>query len=67
MAMLMPTVQVCEQPPTETNMEKPMERGVSPSRKAHLALKERLNRKAKRPPPLPVKKNSGSAGRAIDR
>ena len=35
-------------------MEKPNVRGPSPSRKAHLALGPQLNRKAKRPPPLPA-------------
>jgi hypothetical protein len=33
-------------------MEKPNVRGPSPSRKAHLALRQKLNRKAKSPPPL---------------
>jgi len=37
-------------------MEKPNARGPSPSRKAHLALGEKLNRKPKRPPRLPAKK-----------
>jgi hypothetical protein len=36
-------------------MEKPNVRGASPSRKAHLALREKLNRKSKPPPPFPVK------------
>ncbi|PYL19179.1 MAG: hypothetical protein DMF41_10390 [Verrucomicrobia bacterium] len=44
-------------------MEKPNARGPSPSRKAHLALQERLNRKPKRPPRLPIKKNFSSARR----
>jgi len=52
---------------TTTNMEKPSARGPSPSRKAYLALKEGLNRQTKRPPPLPMKKKSGNAVRAIDR
>jgi len=33
-------------------MEKSNVRGPSPSRKAHLALRQKLNRKAKPPPPL---------------
>jgi len=37
-------------------MEKPSARGPSPSRKAHRALGPRLNRKTKRPPPLPMRK-----------
>jgi len=36
-------------------MKKPNVRGPSPSRKAHQALRERLNRKAKTTTPLPVK------------
>jgi hypothetical protein len=48
------------------NMEKPNARGPSPSRKAHLALKERLNRKPKLPP-MPVKKNLSSARRTTPR
>jgi hypothetical protein len=36
-------------------MEKPNVRGASPSRKAHLALRDKLNRKSKPPPPLPLK------------
>jgi hypothetical protein len=36
-------------------MKKPNIRGPSPSRKAHLALRENLNRKFKPPPPLPAK------------
>jgi len=35
-------------------MEKPNVRGASPSRKAHLVLREKLNRKSKPPPPLPL-------------
>jgi len=46
-------------------MEKPSARGPSPSRKAHRALGSRLNRQTKRPPPLPAKKKSGNAVRAI--
>jgi hypothetical protein len=48
-------------------MEKPNARGPSPSRKAHLALKERLNRKLKRPPRLPIKKNSSGVHRMSHR
>jgi hypothetical protein len=44
-------------------MEKPNARGPSSNRKAHLALKERLNRKLKRPPLMPVKKNLSTARR----
>jgi hypothetical protein len=33
-------------------MEKPNVRGPSPSRNAHLELRQKLNRKAKSPPPL---------------
>jgi len=36
-------------------MKKPNVRGPSPGRKAHLALREKLNRKFKPPPRLPVK------------
>jgi len=36
---------------TFANMKKPNVRGLSPSRKAHLALREKLNRPDK-PPPL---------------
>jgi hypothetical protein len=48
-------------------MERPNARGPSPARKAHLALKESLNRKPKRPPRLPSNKNSSSARLLIDR
>jgi hypothetical protein len=37
------------------DMKKPNVRGPSPSRKAHLALREKLNRKSKPPPSLPAK------------
>jgi len=49
---------------TETayNMEKPTSRGPSPGRKAVHALGARLNRKPKRPPPLPSKKKVSTAG-----
>jgi hypothetical protein len=36
-------------------MKKPNVRGPSPSRKAHLALRNKLNRKSKTPPLLPAK------------
>jgi hypothetical protein len=39
-------------------MQKPTARGPTPSRKAHLALREKLNRKSKPAPPLPTNKNS---------
>jgi len=44
-------------------MEKPNVRGPSPSLKAHLALGEKLNRKAKTPPPLPLRTPVNSRGR----
>jgi hypothetical protein len=47
-------------------MEKPNARGPSPSRKAHIALRERLNRKSKLPP-VPVKKNLSTARRTTAR
>jgi hypothetical protein len=47
-------------------MEKPNARGPSPSRKAHLALREGLNRKPKLPP-MPVKKNLSTARRTTGR
>jgi len=34
--------------------------GPYPSRKAHLALREKLNRKSKPPPPLPESKKSAA-------
>jgi hypothetical protein len=37
------------------DMQKPNVRGPTPSRKAHLALREKLNRKSKPPPALPAK------------
>jgi hypothetical protein len=40
---------------TTNKMKKPNVRGPSPSRKAHLALREALNRKLKQPPPLRAK------------
>jgi hypothetical protein len=36
------------------DMEKPTARGPTPARKAHIALGEKLNRKSKPSPPLPV-------------
>jgi hypothetical protein len=41
-------------------MEKPNARGPTPSRKAHLALGEKLNRKVKPPPRLPAFANQPS-------
>jgi hypothetical protein len=41
--------------PAGQAMQKPNVRGPTPSRKAHLALREKLNRKSKPPPPLPAK------------
>ena len=48
-------------------MEKPSVRGPSPGRKAVRALGPRLNRKPKRPPSLPVKKNVPDPGRMVNR
>jgi hypothetical protein len=48
--------------PNEINMEKPSAHGPSPSRKAHCVLGPNLNRKTKRPPNLPAKKNSQKQG-----
>ncbi|HYY13952.1 MAG TPA: hypothetical protein VE758_05920 [Chthoniobacterales bacterium] len=50
---------------TTTPVKKPKVRGPSPSRKAHLALREKLNRKFKQPPALPRK--SLDKARAFDR
>jgi hypothetical protein len=36
-------------------MEKPTSHGPSPDRKAQHALREKLNRKSKPPPPFPAK------------
>ena len=49
-------------------MEKPNARGPTPSRKAHVALGEKLNRKEKPPPqmPAPARKNRAPARREID-
>jgi hypothetical protein len=42
-------------------MKNPNVRGPSPIRKTHLALRDKLNRKSKPPPPLPKKsKKTGS-------
>jgi len=46
-------------------MEKPTSRGPSPGRKAVHALGARLNRKSKRPPPLPLKKTVSNADRTL--
>jgi len=48
-------------------MEKPTARGPSPGRKAVHALGAKLNRKPKRPPPLPLKKKSSDADRPANR
>jgi len=48
-------------------MEKPSARGPSPGRKAVHALGARLNRKPKRPPPLPSKKKVSAADHTIVR
>jgi hypothetical protein len=72
-AALVPSVEVDNRRLAQTplqrlkiNMEKPNARGPSPSRKAHLALRERLNRKPKLPP-MPVKKNLSTARRTASR
>jgi hypothetical protein len=72
-AALVPSIEVDRQALAQlplqrlkTNMEKPSARGPSPSRKAHLALRERLNRKPKLPP-VPVKKNLSTARRTTGR
>ena len=49
------------------NMEKPTSRGPSPGRKAVHALGARLNRKPKRPPPLPSKKKVSDSDRTPNR
>jgi len=49
----------------DNTMKKPNVRGPSPSRKAHLALRENLNRKSKPPPSLRSK--SLDKARAFDR
>jgi hypothetical protein len=48
-------------------MEKPSAHGPSPGRKAVHALGAKLNRKPKRPPPLPSKKKSSNADRTLGR
>jgi hypothetical protein len=52
---------------TGNNMEKPSARGPSPGRKAVHALRGRLNRKPKRPPPLPLKKKISNSDRTANR
>jgi len=39
---------------TKIDMKKPNVRGPSPARKAHLALREKLNRKSKPAPAWPI-------------
>jgi len=51
----------------QINMEKPNARGPSPGRKAVNALGARLNRKSKRPPPLPSKKKVSDTDRTANR
>jgi hypothetical protein len=48
-------------------MEKPTSRGPSPGRKAVYALGARLNRKPKRPPPLPLKKKTSDPDQTVNR
>jgi hypothetical protein len=50
-----------------SDMEKPNARGPSPSRKAHRALGQILNRKPKRLPGPPAKKIASNTGRAAGR
>jgi hypothetical protein len=50
-----------------TDMEKPSARGPSPSRKAHRALGQILNRKPKHAPRLPAKKVATPVDRAPNR
>jgi hypothetical protein len=45
----------CQHRQSRHFMKKPNVRGPSPSRKAHLVLREKLNRKFKPAPPLPAK------------
>jgi hypothetical protein len=52
---------------TGNNMEKPSARGPSPGRKAVHVLGAKLNRKPKRPPPLPSKKKVSAADHTIGR
>ena len=52
---------------TGNNMEKPSARGPSPGRKAVHALRGRLNRKPKLPPPLPLKKKISNSDRTANR
>ncbi len=48
-------------------MEKPSSSGPSPGRKARHVLGSRLNRKTKRPPPLPLKKKAPVPDRTTSR
>ena len=47
-------------------MEKPTSHGPSAGRKAVHALGARMNRKPKRPPPLPLKKKVSDADRRVN-
>jgi len=48
------------------DMQKPTARGPTPSRKAHLALREKLNRKFKPAPSLPIDKPAWKKKRSGD-
>jgi len=50
---------------TKTDMNKPNVRGPSPGRKAHLALREKLNRKSKLAPAWPLPVRVGKTSRRI--
>jgi hypothetical protein len=53
---------------TRIDMKKPNVRGPSPARKAHLALREKLNRKSKPAPAWPVRDRiRKSSGRSNSR
>jgi hypothetical protein len=46
-------------------MKKPAVRGPSPSRKAHLVLRDKLNRKEKPAPPLPISARAKKISRRV--
>jgi hypothetical protein len=50
---------------TEIDMKKPNVRGPSPGRKAHLALREKLNRKSKPAPAWPLHARVGKTSRYL--